>query len=149
MEKIKNYDIKIANGEEKKRLEEVSKLDKDLNKYITYSSKTPAVLFLYDNEVIGFYSVANRFGNPEIQGAILKEYRNQGHGKELLRTATEQCMTPNNQKIYLSIKSDNLASINVAKEIGYYRDYDFEDRELDDNITYSMLNPLYQSKREK
>lgn len=119
--------------------------DKNIMANIPFNKKK-SYLFLIDNNIVGFFNVEKLHGYPEIQYAILKEYRNLGLGSMLLENLTTlMFLNTNCEKIYLMINRKNTPSLKVASKNGYQIDYDLESNDID--FPYYNLyknNPYYE-----
>lgn len=124
--------------------------DKTIMKNVPFHFKK-SHFFLVNGEIVGFYNIEQIHDYPEIQYAILKEYRNLNYGSLLLEKITSLIFENSDiNRIYLMIHKENLSSIKVAIKNGYRIDeelqYQAEMADLDFPYSYFMKKNPYLKK---
>ena len=110
--------------------------DKTITNNVPFHPKK-SNLFLVDGKVIGFYNIESIHGYPEIQYAILKEYRNLNYGTILLGKLTNLIFQKNSSsRIYLMIHKENIFSLKAAKRNGYFIDEELQRLSFDADVDF-------------
>lgn len=100
--------------------------DKTIMNNVPFHSKK-SQFFLVNGEIVGFYNIEKIHDCPEIQYAILKEYRNLNYGSLLLQKITSWIFeNSDTNKIYLMIHKQNVSSMKVAIKSGYRMDEELQ-----------------------
>lgn len=100
--------------------------DKTIMKNVPFHSKK-SHFFLVNGEIVGFYNIEKIHDYPEIQYAILKEYRNLNYGSLLLEKITSLIFEDSDvNRIYLMIHKQNISSMKVAIKNGYRMDEELQ-----------------------
>lgn len=120
-----NASFRLVKKEDEEVVRRILK-DKTITKNVPFHPKRSR-FFLVNGEIVGFYNMEQIHNCPEIQYAILKEYRNLNYGSFLLEKLTYLLFkseeVPN---IYLMIDKQNLSSIRVATKNGYQIDEEMQ-----------------------
>lgn len=114
---LKNYYSEEYNGKNEKKITEMTE---KISEYIENDS----IYVLKKDEIIIAFQTINK-----IDIGILftkEEYRNQGYGKFLLGTITEN-MLNNNSIVYLMTDSTKISSNKIVCKLGYEKYYDYSD----------------------
>lgn len=142
--KKENFEFDSFYSQATAQLLDKIKDDDELLQFIGLYSKSSKVV-LYEKMLIGFSYVSSGSW-PEIQIAILKEFRNRGYGKALTDRLVRDCFEQNCMGVKLLIDKDNEISMKSAEACGFYREDNEELNPLnkeDKYYTYIKRNPNY------